>query len=154
MIAPSPDDFYLMRSHTSYFTSRRYNKQSLSALTSVLLESHSILKVVLSGRLCGASEERPHHYRRGSKGERLDTVPHVLDPTVSDDRDAEATGVLGHFVDGRTLRPPHGQHLLQWMRKYQRGFETQLVNFSQHFFSERKKKTLDYSLWFLSNLMK
>ena len=25
-----------------------------------------------------------------------------------------------------------------------------MVYFSQHFFSERKKKTLDYSLWFLS----
>ena len=27
-----------------------------------------------------------------------------------------------------------------------------MVYFSQHFFSDRKKKTLDYSLWFLQNL--
>ena len=26
-----------------------------------------------------------------------------------------------------------------------------MVYFSQHFFSDLKKKTLDYSLWFLSN---
>ena len=25
-----------------------------------------------------------------------------------------------------------------------------MIDFSQHFFSDRKKKTLDYSLWFLS----
>ena len=28
-----------------------------------------------------------------------------------------------------------------------------MVYFTQHFFSDRKKKPLDYSLWFLSNLM-
>ncbi len=63
-------------------------------------------------RLGGAGKKTTHHNGRGAKRETLDNVANVLDATVGNARNAEASGKSADTVDGGSLGPADSHDLL------------------------------------------
>src|SRR5882762_6878526 len=61
----------------------------------------------LAGRLLTAGEQRAEHHRVGAGDDRLGDVARVLQPTVTDHRNAGRTGRQRRLVDRRHLRDTH-----------------------------------------------
>lgn len=83
------------------------------AHTSVGLDELTLARDVrLTGRLGGTGEKTSHHDSAGTKGKTLDDVTNVLDTTVSDARNTEASGERSNAVDGSSLGTTDGHDLL------------------------------------------
>lgn len=67
---------------------------------------------VLAGGLGGTGKETTHHDGAGAKSKTLDDVTDVLDTTVGNARNAEASSESGNTADGSSLRTADGHDLL------------------------------------------
>lgn len=83
-----------------------------------------------TGGLGGTGQETAHHDGGGTKGETLDDVADVLDTTVGDAGNAEASGEAADGVDGSSLGPADGHDLLGNAGRARAHTDTEAVNTS------------------------
>ena len=83
-----------------------------------------------TGRLGGAGKETTHHDGGGTKSEALDDVANVLDTTIGDARNTEASGERGNVVDGSSLGTANSHDLLGNAGRARAHADTETVNAS------------------------
>lgn len=84
-----------------------------TAHTTVRLDKLTLVaNEVLAGGLGGTGEETTHHDSAGAKGQTLDDVTDVLDTTVGNARNAEASSKRRDAADGSSLRTADSHDLL------------------------------------------